>query len=251
MMIEKTRQILKRVFGFDDFRPLQAEIIGDILAKKDALVVMPTGGGKSLCFQIPALIFDGLTIVISPLISLMKDQVAQLTQSGVAAAVLNSSLLPAEYRRNIRWIKQGKAKLLYLAPEALLKANVLELLATVEVDCLAVDEAHCISQWGHDFRPEYRRLIEAREHFSKAACVALTATATPKVRQDIIDSLHMKAGREFVASFNRENLFIRIVAKDNPAGADHSIHPKIFRSVRDHLLLLAQTGGRSHCSSDG
>ena len=216
MMIDKTRQILKQVFGFDDFRPLQAEIIGDILAKKDALVVMPTGGGKSLCFQIPALIFDGLTIVISPLISLMKDQVAQLTQSGVAAAVLNSSLLPAEYRRNIRWIKQGKAKLLYLAPEALLKANVLELLATIGVDCLAVDEAHCISQWGHDFRPEYRRLIEAREYFPKAACVALTATATPRVRQDIKNSLNMEAGSEFIASFNRENLFIRIVAKDNP-----------------------------------
>ena len=215
-MIDKTRQILKQVFGFDDFRPLQAEIIGDILAKKDALVVMPTGGGKSLCFQIPALIFDGLTIVISPLISLMKDQVAQLTQSGVAAAVLNSSLLPAEYHRNVRSIKQGKAKLLYLAPEALLKSNMFELLATVKLDCLAIDEAHCISQWGHDFRPEYRRLIEARGHFPKAACVALTATATPRVRQDIKNSLQMKAGREFVASFDRENLFIRIVAKNNP-----------------------------------
>jgi len=215
-MIEQARHILKRVFGFDDFRPLQAEIIGDILAKKDALVVMPTGGGKSLCYQIPALIFDGLTIVISPLISLMKDQVAQLTQSGVAVAVLNSSLLPAEYRRNVKWIKQGKAKLLYLAPEALLKPGMLELLATVEVDCLAIDEAHCISQWGHDFRPEYRRLIEARNHFPKAVCVALTATATPRVRQDINNSLNMEAGSEFVASFNRENLFLRIVAKDNP-----------------------------------
>ena len=216
MMIEQARHILKRVFGFDDFRPLQAEIIRDILAKKDALVVMPTGGGKSLCYQIPALIFDGLTIVISPLISLMKDQVAQLTQSGVAAAVLNSSLMPAEYGRNLRLIKQRKARLLYLAPEALLKSGMLELLASVEVDCLAIDEAHCISQWGHDFRPEYRRLIEAREHFPKAACVALTATATPRVRQDIKSSLHMEAGSEFVASFNRENLFIQIVAKDNP-----------------------------------
>lgn len=215
-MIDQARPILKRVFGFDDFRPLQAEIIGDILAKKDALVVMPTGGGKSLCYQIPALIFDGLTIVISPLISLMKDQMAQLTQSGVAAAVLNSSLVPAEYRRNVSRIKQGKAKLLYLAPEALLKSSMLEILATVEVDCLAIDEAHCISQWGHDFRPEYRRLIEAREFFPRAGCVALTATATPRVRQDIKNSLHMEVGSEFVASFNRENLFLRIVAKDNP-----------------------------------
>lgn len=215
-MIDQARRILKRVFGFDDFRPLQAEIIGDVLAKKDALVVMPTGGGKSLCYQIPALIFDGLTIVISPLISLMKDQMAQLTQSGVAAAVLNSSLVPAEYRRNVSRIKQGKAKLLYLAPEALLKSSMLELLATVEVDCLAIDEAHCISQWGHDFRPEYRRLIEAREFFPRAGCVALTATATPRVRQDIKNSLHMEVGSEFVASFNRENLFLRIVAKDNP-----------------------------------
>ena len=215
-MIEQARLILKRVFGFDEFRLLQAEIIGDILKKKDVLVVMPTGGGKSLCYQIPALIFDGLTIVISPLISLMKDQVAQLTQAGVKAAVLNSSLSPDDYRCNVKWVKQGKAKLLYLAPEALLNSRMLELLATVKVECLAIDEAHCISQWGHDFRPEYRRLMKAREYFPKAVCVALTATATPRVRQDIKTSLRMESGSDFVASFNRENLFIRIVAKDNP-----------------------------------
>jgi ATP-dependent DNA helicase RecQ len=215
-MMEQARSILKSVFGYDEFKPLQAEVIGNILVKKDTLVVMPTGGGKSLCYQIPALIFEGLTIVISPLISLMKDQVAQLTQSGVAVAVLNSSLPPDEYRRNIAQIKQKKARLLYLAPEALLKSNMLALLSSVDVDCLAIDEAHCISQWGHDFRPEYRRLIEAREYFSDAACVALTATATPRVREDIRSSLHMDHGREFVASFNRENLFIRILPKDNP-----------------------------------
>ena len=215
-MMEQARSILKSVFGYDEFRPLQSEIITNILAKNDALVVMPTGGGKSLCYQIPALIFEGLTIVISPLISLMKDQVAQLTQSGVAVAVLNSSLLPDEYRRNIAQIKQKKARLLYLAPEALLKSNMLALLSSVDVDCLAIDEAHCISQWGHDFRPEYRRLIEAREHFPDAACMALTATATPRVREDIRTSLRMNSGREFVASFNRENLFIRILPKDNP-----------------------------------
>ncbi len=128
---------------------------------------------------------------------------------------------------------------------------MLELLATVKVECLAIDEAHCISQWGHDFRPEYRRLIKAREYFPKAVCVALTATATPRVRQDIKTSLQMESGSEFVASFNRENLFIRIVAKDNPLEAGDSIHPKISRPVRDHLLSLTQTGGRSQYRSDG
>ena len=214
--MEHARSILKSVFGYDEFRPLQSDIIANVLAKTDALVVMPTGGGKSLCYQIPALIFEGLTIVISPLISLMKDQVEQLTQSGVAAAVLNSSLSPEAYRRNINLVKRKEARLVYLAPEALLKSSMLELLSAVKIECLAIDEAHCISQWGHDFRPEYRRLIEAREYFSDAACVALTATATPRVREDIRTSLHMNSGREFVASFNRENLFIRILPKDNP-----------------------------------
>ncbi len=215
-MIEKARAILKSVFGYDEFRPLQSDIIVNILAKNDTLVVMPTGGGKSLCYQIPALIFEGLTIVISPLISLMKDQVAQLTQSGVAAAVLNSSLSQDAYRRNVRLVKQKKSKLLYLAPEALLKSNMQELLSAVHIDCLAIDEAHCISQWGHDFRPEYRRLAEARDQFTDTVCVALTATATPRVREDIKTSLHMDRDREFMASFNRENLFIQMLPKDSP-----------------------------------
>ena len=215
-MIEQAHEILKKNFGFDEFRPLQAEIISHVLDKKDTLVVMPTGGGKSLCYQIPALIFDGLTIVISPLISLMKDQVSQLTQLGITAAVLNSSLSPGEYLRNVEWVKRGQAKLLYLAPEALLTGRMRDLLATVGVDCLAIDEAHCISQWGHDFRPEYRRLIEARGHFPEAVCVALTATATPRVRQDIKESLRINSAGDYVASFNRENLFIRVVVKDGP-----------------------------------
>jgi ATP-dependent DNA helicase RecQ len=215
-MIDQARSVLKTVFGYDEFRPLQFEIITNILEKKDALVVMPTGGGKSLCYQIPALIFEGLTIVISPLISLMKDQVEQMLQSGVAAAVLNSSLSADEYRRNVQLVKQKKAKMLYLAPEALLKNSMLELLSAINIECLAIDEAHCISQWGHDFRPEYRRLAEVRDHFRAAACVALTATATPRVREDIKTSLNMDPGREFVASFNRENLFIHIHPKDNP-----------------------------------
>ena len=215
-MIDQARSLLKTVFGYDEFRPLQSDIIAHILAKNDALVVMPTGGGKSLCYQIPALIFEGLTIVISPLISLMKDQVAQLTQSGVAAAVLNSSLSPDAYRRNVQLVKLNKAKLLYLAPEALLKSNMRKLLSAANIECLAIDEAHCISQWGHDFRPEYRRLAEARDHFTDTVCVALTATATPRVREDIKNSLHMDPDREFMASFDRENLFIQMLPKDRP-----------------------------------
>ena len=215
-MINKARFILKDVFGYDDFRPLQFEIINNILKRKDALVVMPTGGGKSLCYQIPALIFEGLTIVISPLISLMKDQVEQMTQSGVAAAVLNSSLSAGDYRHNVQLVKQKKAKLLYLAPEGLLKNRMQELLSGINIECLAIDEAHCISQWGHDFRPEYRRLAEVRNIYTDAVCVALTATATPQVREDIKSSLQLNRGREFVASFNRQNLFISIIAKDNP-----------------------------------
>ena len=214
-MLDQARALLKNVFGYDEFRPLQTEVITNILNKQDTLVVMPTGGGKSICYQIPALIFEGLTIVISPLISLMKDQVEQLAQAGIATAVLNSSLTGDEYRRNVELVKQKKAKMLYLAPEALLKSRLQALLSDVPIACLAIDEAHCISQWGHDFRPEYRRLAEARNDFSDAVCMALTATATPRVREDIRDTLRMTSGREFVASFNRENLFIEILRKDN------------------------------------
>ncbi|MBW2054569.1 MAG: DEAD/DEAH box helicase, partial [Deltaproteobacteria bacterium] len=158
-MIDQARKILKTVFGYDGFIFLQEDVIENILRKNDTLVIMPTGGGKSLCYQIPALMFKGLTIVVSPLISLMKDQVEQLMESGVSAALLNSSLTPHEYRRNVELVKQGNVKLLYLAPESLLKSSVLEMLSSVPVDCLAIDEAHCISAWGHDFRPEYRRLV--------------------------------------------------------------------------------------------
>ena len=215
-MISRAKTVLGDIFGYDEFRPLQREIIGNVLKKRDTLVIMPTGGGKSLCYQIPALIFKGLTIVVSPLISLMKDQVEQLTELGVPAVVLNSSLSNEEYSRNLERVKKNGVKLLYLAPEALLTPGMLSMLSSLQVDCLAIDEAHCISEWGHDFRPEYRQLVGVRSRFPLATCVALTATATPRVQEDIKNNLKFDASNEFIASFNRENLFIQVTPKNNP-----------------------------------
>ncbi len=215
-MIARAKTLLKDVFGYDEFRPLQPEIVSNVIQKKDTLVIMPTGGGKSLCYQLPALLFEGLTVVVSPLISLMKDQVAQLQQLGVPAVFLNSSLSLEEYQHTLARVRGGEVKLLYVAPETLLKTSILALLASLQVDCLAIDEAHCISEWGHDFRPEYRQLVDCRSRFPRAVCVALTATATERVRQDISATLHFSAAQQFVASFNRDNLFLRVTPKTEP-----------------------------------
>ena len=208
--------ILKNTFGYDTFRPLQQEVIDNVLARKDTLAVMPTGGGKSLCYQIPALTFGGLTLVISPLISLMKDQVEQLRAVGVPSVFLNSSLSPQEYHENMEYVKRGEVKLLYVAPETLFTPRVLALLSEIKVDLLTIDEAHCISEWGHDFRPEYRQIVEIRKRFPGAVCMALTATATTQVRQDIRQTLKFTTTNEFVASFNRENLYIEVIRKLDP-----------------------------------
>ncbi|MFO7583423.1 MAG: DNA helicase RecQ [Anaerolineales bacterium] len=205
--------ILKTTFGYDTFRPLQREIIENVLKRRDSLAIMPTGGGKSLCYQIPALLFDGLTVVVSPLIALMKDQVEQMRAAGVPALFLNSTLSPEAYNENMDYVRRGQVKLLYVAPETLLTPRILGLLAELKVDCLTIDEAHCISEWGHDFRPEYRQLADVRRRYPEAVCLALTATATPRVRADITRSLGFKASNEFVASFNRENLFIEVTPK--------------------------------------
>ncbi len=215
-MKDKPETILKQVFGYEKFHPLQREIIENVLKRKDTLVIMPTGGGKSLCYQIPALIFEGLTVVVSPLISLMKDQVEQLGEFGIEAVFLNSSLSNEEYRENVGRIVCGKVRLLYVAPETLLMEKTLALLASQQIDCLTIDEAHCISEWGHDFRPEYRQIAEIRKRFPGAVCLALTATATERVRQDIKQSLRFKTSNQFLASFNRPNLFLEIVPKENP-----------------------------------
>jgi ATP-dependent DNA helicase RecQ len=209
--------ILKDTFGYDTFRPLQCEVIENILAHRDTLAVMPTGGGKSLCYQIPALLFEGLTVVVSPLIALMKDQVEQLRAAGVPALFLNSSLQPDEYQQNMTLVRDGSVRLLYVAPETLLTPRLFDLLSSVKVDLLTIDEAHCISEWGHDFRPEYRQLTEVRKKFPQAVCLALTATATARVRADIKSSLGFSQHNEFVASFNRENLYIEVRPKQDAA----------------------------------
>jgi ATP-dependent DNA helicase RecQ len=208
--------ILKETFGYDTFRPLQQEVIENILARRDTLAVMPTGGGKSLCYQIPSMLFAGLTVVVSPLIALMKDQVEQLRAYGVPSLFLNSTLSPQEYQENMEYIRNGEVKLLYVAPETLLTQRILSLLDSIQVDCITIDEAHCISEWGHDFRPEYRQIIEMRKRFPNAVCLALTATATSRVRQDIRTTLKFATTNEFVASFNRENLYIEVAQKRDP-----------------------------------
>ncbi|GAA5521969.1 DNA helicase RecQ [Aliifodinibius salicampi] len=215
-MIKEARNKLNNVFGYEDFRPLQEDVISQVLDKEDALVIMPTGGGKSLCYQIPALIFDGLTIVVSPLISLMKDQVEQLRQYDIPAIYLNSSLSPEEYQHNVNKLKRGEVKMLYLAPETLLMPKTRELLSTQDIDLFTIDEAHCISEWGHDFRPEYRQLTEVRKDFPEATCLALTATATPRVRKDIKKILKLDDSETFLASFDRKNLFLKVADKDDP-----------------------------------
>ena len=208
--------ILKVTFGYDTFKPLQREIINNVMARRDTLVIMPTGGGKSLTYQVPALLMDGLTVVVSPLIALMKDQVEQLRALGVSAVFLNSSLSSEEYQENMDSVRSGQSKLLYVAPETLLTPRIYSLLSALQLDLLAIDEAHCISEWGHDFRPEYRQLVDVRHKFPSAVCMALTATATPQVRADIASSLGFTEKNEFLASFNRENLFIEVMPKQDP-----------------------------------
>src|SRR5262252_1603746 len=188
---EHALEILRSVFGYDSFRGLQEEIIAHVIAGGDALVLMPTGGGKSVCYQIPALVRPGLGVVISPLIALMKDQVDALRQAGVRAAALNSALPPGEAGAVERAIRDGDLDLLYVAPERLTMPRTLDLLAPMPVALFAIDEAHCVSQWGHDFRPEYRALSVLHERFPDVPRIALTATADTTTRRDIVSRLKL------------------------------------------------------------
>ncbi|MCL7410904.1 MAG: DNA helicase RecQ [Methanosarcinaceae archaeon] len=229
---------LQKYFGYTLFRPLQEDIINDVLSGKDTFVLMPTGGGKSLCFQLPALLMDGMTIVVSPLISLMKDQVDSLVANGIEAVYLNSTLSYSEIKGIKASIVANRVKILYVAPERLMMTETLGLLKSVNVSLFAIDEAHCISEWGHDFRPEYRKLKTLRGKFPSVPIIALTATATPKVRNDIVSELKFKGHNTYVASFDRKNLFYRIKPKNDTYG---------------HLLqYLRETRGKSgiiYCQS--
>lgn len=204
---------LKKHFGYEEFRPLQRQIMEDALAGRDVFALLPTGGGKSLCFQLPALLRDGLTIVVSPLIALMKDQVDALHTAGVAATFLNSTLEAEEAKKRLAQLHANKIRLLYVAPERLMLEGFLERALNWNVEQFAIDEAHCISEWGHDFRPEYRALKKLRRLFPDVPIMALTATATEHVRTDIVKQLKLREPRCYVASFNRPNLTYRVAPK--------------------------------------
>ena len=206
---------LKKHFGYDSFRPLQAEIIGAAMAGRDVFALLPTGGGKSLCFQLPALLREGLTLVVSPLIALMKDQVDSLTASGISATFLNSAIDSAEARSRLYGLHNGEFRLLYAAPERLMVPGFVDRLKAWNVTMIAIDEAHCVSEWGHDFRPEYRQIASLRHEFPGVPFMALTATATGRVREDITHLL-LHDPECFVASFNRPNLTYRVLTKDKP-----------------------------------
>jgi len=224
-------ELLKTHFGFDAYRPLQKDIIDTVVSGKDTLVLMPTGGGKSLCYQLPALALPGMTLVVSPLIALMKDQVDALCANGISAAFINSSLTTKEQEAVTSRVRSGDLKILYIAPERVDSYGFSDLLDSVEISLLAIDEAHCISQWGHDFRPDYRNLGMLRRKLAGTPVVALTATATPRVRQDILQQLMMPKAEVFISSFNRENLH-------------YSVRPK-FNAVSQLVELLESQKGES------
>jgi ATP-dependent DNA helicase RecQ len=209
--------LLKTHFGFEQFRPLQAEIIRCVISQQDALVLMPTGGGKSICFQLPALKLPGITLVISPLIALMKDQVDALKANGIPAEFINSTLTRAKIDKIQADTRLGKVKILYAAPERLIMPDFQLFLRQINVSLIAIDESHCISEWGHDFRPDYRNLKLLRDMFPEVPVMALTATATPKVREDIIHQLSLDQAQLFISSFNRPNLAYSVLPKRKDA----------------------------------
>jgi ATP-dependent DNA helicase RecQ len=228
---------LKRYWGYDSFRPMQERIVGSLLDGRDACVVMPTGGGKSLCYQLPAaLLPDKTVVVISPLIALMQDQMAQLTQMGIAAGTLNSTVGASEQSRVMREAAAGKYRLLYLSPERLARADTVEWLRKVPISIFAIDEAHCISEWGHEFRPEYRQLSSLRANFPGCAIAAFTASATRQVRHDIIAQLKLREPDKYIASFHRPNL--RYIVRECESGTQETLLLRALRAYGDSNLIV-------------
>lgn len=215
-LLEQAQQLLLNIFGYNTFRPLQENIICDVLSKKDCFVLMPTGGGKSLCFQIPALIFEGITIVISPLISLMQDQVQALNANGVSAYYLNSSLSYEQNNEVLKKLHANEIKLLYVAPEKILSSGFINILKNIDISLFAIDEVHCVSQWGPDFRKEYQKLSELRVLFPEVPVIALTATADTVTRNDIIHHLKLEQAKLHISSFDRANIEYYVEEKQNP-----------------------------------
>jgi ATP-dependent DNA helicase RecQ len=215
--LHEAREILRRTFGHPEFRGMQADVITEVLAGRSAMAVLPTGGGKSVCYQIPSLIRPGLGLVVSPLIALMADQVAGLQQSGVAAARLDSNIDPEEKAETWRRIEAGELDILYTSPEGLMQPWMLERLGRVPLALIAIDEAHCVSQWGHDFRPEYRMLGRLADLFPDVPRLAVTATADARTRDDIRAELRLEDSPEFVASFARPELVLSAERKRGPA----------------------------------
>ena len=215
MMLNKARQILQKFYGYEDFRPGQKKVVESLLNRNDTVAIMPTGAGKSICFQIPALLFEGVTLVISPLISLMKDQVDSLRQLGIAAVYINSSVSKAQLYKDLQDISAGFYKIIYIAPERLTSEYLPDSFKNLNISMVAVDEAHCLSQWGHDFRPSYRNILNFTNSLRiKPIISAFTATATPEVKTDIINLLGLKQPNVFVTGFDRPNLYFSVLRGD-------------------------------------
>ena len=210
--------VIQKHWGYDSFRPLQREAMTAAMESQDSLTVLPTGGGKSLCYQAPAVCRTGMAVVVSPLIALMKDQVDSLSECGVPAAFVNSSLSSQQRMKVASQVRGGELKMLFAAPERLVQQRTIDFLADVDLSFIAIDEAHCISNWGHDFRPEYRRLSSLRQAFPDVSIHAFTATATEQVRQDIAEQLNLKAPEILVGSFDRPNLLYRVERRDDVIG---------------------------------
>src|SRR6202789_3725549 len=250
--------LLQRYWGYGTFRPLQEKIVLSLLGGRDTCVVMPTGGGKSLCYQLPALVSGKTAIVISPLIALMQDQAAQLAQMGIPAAVLNSTQTSSEQSEVTKKACAGEYRLLYLSPERLARQDMVAVLRRIPIAYFAIDEAHCISEWGHEFRPEYRQLSSLRRHFPDRPIAAFTASATRQVRDDIIEQLALREPHKYIASFHRANLryvvkecnaqmqsYLLVRALRNYSGSNVIVYAPTIARVEETVEFLAAQGVRA------